>query len=101
MQHSAHKNSSDHADEQRLPASFSHGNSTAPDFVQTEKGIIQVTEVPGYVLPLLSENNERTEGALCVTSVECELHTNVHSLNNTYGNQQVLRHGRHMKSLTF
>lgn len=101
MQHSAHKVASDHVDEQCLPASFSpelgHGNSTATDFVQTEKGINQVTKVPGYLFPLSSENSGRTEGAQCVTNVECELHTNVYSLNIAYGNH----HGRHMKSLTF
>lgn len=42
----------------------------APDFVQTEKGISQVTKVPGYLFPLISENRGRTEGAQCVTNVE-------------------------------
>lgn len=77
-----------------------YGNSTAPESVQTEKDISQVTKAPGYLLPLISENSERTEGAQCVTNVECELHTNVYNLNNAYGNQQVY-HGRQMKILTF
>lgn len=79
MQQSAHKNTSDHADEQRLPASFfpklGYGNSTAPDTVQAERDVSQVTEVPGYVLALISENSERIEGAQCVTNVKYELHT--------------------------
>lgn len=83
QQCSAHESISNHAAEQLLPACFFQiwGMET-PQSVWPLKAISQVPRAPGYLLLWSQKADERTEGALHVTNMEFDLHTNVYNWNN-------------------